>query len=77
VPAPVLSRAKSVLARLEQTREKTGGIAAGLTDLPLFTAAPARTDPLREALAAIDPDNITPREALDLIAELKAHLDDD
>lgn len=80
VPAPVLSRARSVLARLEQTRAQTGGIAAGLTDLPLFTAARASTDPppdpLREALAAIDPDNITPREALDLLAELKAHLDD-
>jgi DNA mismatch repair protein MutS len=41
--------------------------------LPLFAAptAPAGDD-LREALAAIDPDNITPREALDLLAYLKA-----
>ena len=73
VPAPVLARARSVLARLEQTREKTGGIAAGLTDLPLFEAAEqADADPLATRLAAIDVDNVTPREALDLLAELKA-----
>ncbi|OYU16047.1 MAG: DNA mismatch repair protein MutS [Alphaproteobacteria bacterium PA4] len=73
VPAPVLARAKGVLGRLEANREKTGGLAAGLTDLPLFGAAaptPAG-DALRDRLAAIDPDAITPREALDLIAELK------
>ena len=27
---------------------------------------------MREKLASIDPDNITPREALDLLADLKA-----
>jgi DNA mismatch repair protein MutS len=74
VPAPVLSRAKSVLARLEANRDKTGGLAAGMTDLPLFGAAtpePA-ADAIRARLADIDPDAITPREALDLLAELKA-----
>ena len=72
VPAPVLARAKGVLARLEANRDKTGGLAAGLADLPLFEAAPAAAgDTLRERLAAIDPDGITPREALDLLAELK------
>jgi DNA mismatch repair protein MutS len=76
VPAPVLSRARSVLARLEQTREKTGGIAAGLTDLPLFEAATPATDPVATRLAAIDVDNITPREALDLLAELKSLASD-
>ena len=74
VPSPVLARARSVLARLEANRDRTGGVAAGLDDLPLFGAAvpvPAG-DPLRDRLAAIDPDAITPREALDLLAELKA-----
>ncbi|MBC7505209.1 MAG: DNA mismatch repair protein MutS [Sandarakinorhabdus sp.] len=73
VPAPVLSRARSVLARLEANRDKTGGLAAGLNDLPLFGAAPAASagDALRERLASIDPDAITPREALDLLAELQ------
>jgi DNA mismatch repair protein MutS len=73
VPAPVLTRARGVLVRLEANRDKTGGLAAGLTDLPLFGAAPAATpgDALRDRLASIDVDAITPREALDLLAELQ------
>ena len=39
VPAPVLKRAKSVLEKLEKGRAATGGLAAGLDDLPLFAAA--------------------------------------
>ena len=42
LPPPVLARAKSVLAKLEEGRAATGGIAAGLDDLPLFAAVPAR-----------------------------------
>ena len=38
VPPIVLARAKSVLARLEAGRDATGGIAAGLDDLPLFAS---------------------------------------
>lgn len=72
VPTPVLARARSVLARLEATREKTGGLAAGLTELPLFAAPAPLADPLTEKLARIDIDSTTPREALDLLAELKA-----
>ena len=43
--------------------------------MPLFAAAappPPATDALRERLAAISPDLLTPREALDLMYELKA-----
>ncbi|MBB6226515.1 DNA mismatch repair protein MutS [Polymorphobacter multimanifer] len=73
VPAPVLARARSVLARLEANRDKTGGLAAGLAELPLFAAAaPVAGDALRERLAGLDVDEISPREALDLLAELKA-----
>ena len=74
VPPAVLARAKSVLARLEAGRDATGGIAAGLDDLPLFAAqqvAVEETDPLAEAIAAIDPDALTPREALDALYALK------
>ena len=73
VPAPVLSRARSVLARLEANRDRTGGLAAGLNDLPLFgaAAAPPVSDTLRDRLAAIDIDAVSPREALDLLAELQ------
>jgi DNA mismatch repair protein MutS len=74
LPPAVLARAKSVLARLEAGRDATGGIAAGLDDLPLFAAAPApeaAADPLSEALADLDPDSMTPREALDALYALK------
>jgi DNA mismatch repair protein MutS len=74
LPGPVLARAKSVLAKLEEGRAATGGIAAGLDDLPLFAAAAqeeARTDPLASALAEIEPDSLSPREALELVYRLK------
>jgi DNA mismatch repair protein MutS len=73
VPATVLGRAKSVLVRLEANRDKTGGLAAGMSELPLFAAAPASiADPLRAKLGDIEIDDISPREALDLLADLKA-----
>ncbi|MBA3942767.1 MAG: hypothetical protein C0520_16310, partial [Sphingopyxis sp.] len=63
-------------------REKTGGLAAGLDDLPLFAAtiaeAPAAAqDALRDALAGIDPDALAPREALDALYRLKQILADE
>ena len=75
LPPAVLKRAKDVLARLEAGKAKTGGIAAGLDDLPLFAAAVAQTegkvDPLRQALDTIDADALSPREALEQLYRLK------
>jgi DNA mismatch repair protein MutS len=74
LPPAVVARAKSVLAKLEAGRDATGGIAAGLDDLPLFAAAAQPElgpDPLIVALEAIDPDRLTPREALDELYRLK------
>jgi DNA mismatch repair protein MutS len=71
---PVLARARDVLKRLETGRAATGGLAAGLDDLPLFAAAiqaEPPSDPLRDAVAAIDADALSPREALDLVYRLK------
>ena len=75
LPPATVARAKAILDMLEAGRAKTGGLAAGLDDLPLFAAmttdtAPA-ADPLREALAAIEADALTPREALELVYRLK------
>jgi DNA mismatch repair protein MutS len=74
-PATV-ARAKSVLAKLEAGRAKTGGLAAGLDDLPLFAAAQeaeAETvDALRGELDALDVDALSPRDALDALYRLKA-----
>ena len=75
VPVPVIARARAVLDRLEKGRAETGGIAAGLGDLPLFAAAldqqEEAVDLLRERLSALDVDALTPREALDLLYELQ------
>ncbi|QUL37516.1 DNA mismatch repair protein MutS [Erythrobacter sp. JK5] len=79
VPAPVVERARQVLAKLEKSRSETGGIAAGLGDLPLFAAAspvPEATpeDTLAERLRETDLDALSPREALDLLYDLKRGL---
>jgi DNA mismatch repair protein MutS len=73
LPPGVVGRAKAVLAKLEAGRDATGGIAAGLDDLPLFAVAePERApDPLLAALESIEPDSLTPRAALDELYRLK------
>ncbi len=76
VPTGVVARAKSVLQRLEKGRAETGGLAAGLGDLPLFAAAfdsrdEPEVDALRQRLEALDIDALSPREALELLYELK------
>lgn len=81
LPKDTVARAKSVLAKLEAGRASTGGLAAGLDDLPLFTAEIAQeddaADPLRAALEAIHADDLSPREALDLVYRLKRLADED
>ncbi len=75
VPEPVVKRARQVLDRLERGRAETGGLAAGLGDLPLFAAAQVQEeevrDGLRDRLEELEVDALTPREALDLLYELK------
>jgi len=74
LPPAVVARARAVLAKLEAGRDATGGIAAGLDDLPLFAAAAEpehAPDPLLTALDDIDPDSLTPREALEQLYRLK------
>src|SRR4051794_34099073 len=74
LPPAVVARAKSVLSKLEAGRDATGGIAAGLDDLPLFAAAEAEppADPVADALGEIEPDRLSPREALEALYRLKA-----
>jgi DNA mismatch repair protein MutS len=73
LPPAVVGRARSVLAKLEAGRDATGGIAAGLDDLPLFAAAEPEhaPDPFLAAIEAVDPDSLTPREALEELYRLK------
>jgi DNA mismatch repair protein MutS len=78
LPAPVVERARTILSELERS-DREAPKRALLDDLPLF-AVPVRNEPppapkqdaLREALAALDPDQMTPREALDALYRLKS-----
>src|SRR3546814_17770156 len=71
MPPATVARAKAVLDKLEAGRAKTGGLAAGLDDLPLFAAAveaeEAHSDALRDDLIALNIDAMTPRDALDAL----------
>ena len=78
LPANVIERARVVLAKLEQ---EDRAAPKGFEDLPLF-AVPARPapreaqaadDPLAAALAALNPDDLSPREAMDALYRLKEH----
>ncbi len=73
LPPAVLARAKSVLSKLEAGRDATGGLAAGLDDLPLFAAIIPEElrDPLRDALTSLDVDALSPRDALERLYEMK------
>ncbi|MCS6987229.1 MAG: DNA mismatch repair protein MutS [Sphingomonadaceae bacterium] len=73
VPAAVVARAARILERLERS-EASRAAAEALEALPLFAAAvapPPPPDVLRARLARVNPDDLTPRAALDLVYELK------
>jgi DNA mismatch repair protein MutS len=82
LPEAVLARAEEVLHRLEQGEAKSTADLA--EDLPLFAAALSRTrpapsaaagsSPLETALREINADDLTPKDALELIYRLKAQL---
>jgi len=74
VPPAVVARARQVLDRLESEAASHRDLA----ELPLFAAAaapasPAFTGPgpLEAALAELDPDGMSPREAMDALYRLK------
>jgi DNA mismatch repair protein MutS len=79
LPASVIERAKVVLAKLEA---EDRAAPRGFEDLPLFAAAPRSAaatpapdgafEPVIAALAALHPDEMSPREALDALYALKA-----
>jgi DNA mismatch repair protein MutS len=75
LPRAVVERAKHLLAELEAADRAAHAerLAAGL---PLFAAparaAPVDPDPALTALDALDPDALSPRDALDALYRLKA-----
>ena len=81
LPPAVVARAEQVLATLERG-EQAGALARLADDLPLFSAAAERPAPapakgpsaVEEALAGLRPDELTAREALELLYRLKGML---
>jgi DNA mismatch repair protein MutS len=77
LPPAVISRAQKVLEKLERGGAK--GPASSLAeDLPLFQQPAPRPEPRESAvekrLAGLAPDELSPREALELVYELVSLL---
>ncbi len=74
VPRAVLARAEAVLAALEARARQGGGALSD--ELPLFTPRkPEPEHPVLDALAEIDPDALSPRDAQEALYRLRALLD--
>ncbi|MEJ6389913.1 DNA mismatch repair protein MutS [Gymnodinialimonas ulvae] len=80
LPDAVIDRAQVVLDALEEGDREGGKRKAVIDDLPLFRATPAppprisKPSEVEEKLRAVHPDEMTAREALTLLYELKAKL---
>ncbi|MEC9101719.1 MAG: DNA mismatch repair protein MutS, partial [Pseudomonadota bacterium] len=82
LPENVIQRAKIVLKELEES-EKSSAIDSLAEDLPLFkNAVPEQSaeqemdNKLKDYLLDIKPDSLTPRDALEIVYELRALIDD-
>jgi len=79
LPPAVVARARVVLEALEKGEREGGATQKALIDdLPLFAATPspapaprAKSSGIEDALSAIHPDEMTPREALQALYALK------
>jgi DNA mismatch repair protein MutS len=89
LPAGVVARAKAILAGLERDELSRGGhptlsrspdepstAQLGLFAGPLDATAPAGHHEISKRLKEVDVDDITPRRALELLAELKKLVED-
>ena len=79
LPAAVVARAEQVLAALEKG-EQSSAVSRLADDLPLFAAAPARPasgtakaveSAVEKALASVNPDELSPKQALELLYALR------
>ena len=71
LPAPVIARARTLLAEFEAARQRTADV-RDARQLGLFTPPP--TDPILVELAGLDLAHLTPLEALNLLAKWQARL---
>ena len=78
LPRSVIDRASMILAELEAS-DRHSSVDVMLDELPLFSTVVKQTssrvvsgpDPLHEALEAIHPDDLTPKDALEALYNLK------
>ncbi len=73
LPEPAIERARTVLAKLEQSADNKDALGG----LPLFSApktSPAKPSKIDKAISSLDIDDLSPREALDILYELKSLL---
>ncbi len=75
VPRAVIRRARRYLEALESHREHHEAGPQRQLDLTPAPVEDEAEDPLREALEDVDPDTLSPREALDLLYRLKGLAD--
>ncbi len=82
LPAAVVSRAEEVLAVLEKG-DQSSAVTRLADDLPLFAVAPSRPasgtvktkeSEVEKALAAINPDELSPKQALEALYALRQRL---
>jgi DNA mismatch repair protein MutS len=75
LPDAVVTRAEDVLRALEEGREGHKPLAR-IDDLPLFGASPPvpKTSAVEDALKTIEPDALTPKQALEVLYDLKRKL---
>ncbi|WP_142849238.1 DNA mismatch repair protein MutS [Telmatospirillum sp. J64-1] len=82
LPAAVIERAEQVLQNLESGEQNTS-VGKLADDLPLFAALakpksgpakPAKPSPVEEALKGLNPDDLTPREALETLYRLRGMI---
>ena len=75
LPSAVITRAEEVLRALEEGREGHKPLAK-IDDLPLFGAnAPgSKKSEVEETLKTIEPDALTPKQALEVLYDLKRKL---
>ena len=79
IPAAVIREAETKLASLESAAAEDAGTSTPTSppvSSPAFPPPAAATpDPLRTALLALDPDALSPREALEILYHLRAEAD--
>ena len=76
LPQAVIHRAESVLRALEEGREGHKPLAR-IDELPLFSASappPPKASAVEDALKKIEPDALSPKEALEILYTLKSKL---